>query len=181
MKIEKNKMVSIDYVLTDKDGIEIDSSKKGGPLEYLHGNGNLIPGLETKLEGLEEGSSIKVVVEPKDAYGEYDDSLIIEVPRDRFDIETPIEIGMMFQAGPSVVRIIKIADDVVTVDANHELAGKTLCFNVDVRGVREATEEELKPSKCSGSCGNCDGSCGGNCDGECDEEDGCSGDCSCCN
>lgn len=180
MKIEKNKVVSIDYVLKDKDNNELDSSKNGSPLEYLHGNGRLIPGLESKLEGLEEGASIHVEVEPKDAYGDYDEQLIVEVPKEKFDVGTPIEVGMMFQSGAQIVKVVKVSDSVITIDANHELAGKTLCFDVEVKAVRDATEEELTPHSCGGGCsGNC-GSCGGDDDDcECDS-DSCGGGCSGC-
>lgn len=165
MKIEKDKLVSINYVLRDKDGNQIDSSN-GTPLEYVHGNGFLISGLEAELEGKEEGDKFMAKIAPKDAYGEYDKSLIIEVPRTQFDTSVDIQPGMQFQSenpmGPSLVTVTKVTADTVTIDANHELAGKELFFDVDVVGVRDLTEEEKNQMKsgCGGSCGSC-GGCGG--------------------
>lgn len=178
MVIEKDKVVSIDYTLKDKDGTVIDTSKNSTPLEYIHGRGNLISGLEKQLEGKAKGDSIKAVVEPKDAYGEYDESLLIDVPRKNFDSETEIKVGMQFQAstpgGPAIVKVTKITDDTITVDANHDLAGKTLYFDVDVMDIRDATAEELNPpSGCGGSCGSCGGGCGGSCGGDCGESCDC--------
>jgi len=180
MTITKNKMVSIDYTLKDAEGTIIDSSKDAGPLEYLHGNGNLIPGLESQLEGKTAGDKFSAVVAPKDAYGEYDEKLLMEVPRTQFDSSAPIEVGMRFQAdtagGPTVVKVTKVTEDKITIDANPDLAGKTLYFDVSVVSVRDATPEELTPhGGCSGSCGNCGGGCG---EGECGEsEEGCCGNC----
>ena len=175
MKITQNKVVNIDYTVKDKDGNVIDSSKGGMPLEYIHGTGRIISGLEKALEGKDVGDEFSVEIEPKDAYGEYDDSLLIEVPRKNFDVSTEIKVGMSFHAsspgGPAIVRVTKISDDIITVDANHELAGKTLFFDVKVVSVREATEEELAPSSgcgsCGGGCGGCGGGCGGGCSGGC--------------
>ncbi|MCR5289516.1 MAG: peptidylprolyl isomerase [Treponema sp.] len=177
MTIAKDKMVSINYTLKDDEGTVIDSSN-GTPLEYLHGNGNLIPGLEVQLEGKAPGDKFAAIVAPKDAYGEYDEKLVLEVPRNQFDSEVPIEIGMRFQAdttsGPTIVRVTKITEDKVTVDANHDLAGKTLHFDIEVVTVRDATEEELTPqSSCGGGCGGCGGGCDSGCGGGCSCDGGC--------
>ena len=179
MKIEKNKYVSIHYTLTDAEGNELDSSVGKEPLGYVHGNGMLISGLEAVLEGKEPGEKFKTVIEPADAYGEYNDKLVTEVPRTQFEDGVPIEVGMAFQAQTPdgeyiIVRVVNVTDDKVVVDGNHELAGKQLTFDVEVVDVRDATEEELNPA-CG--CGCCGGDCGGNCgEGECDCE---GGDCNC--
>lgn len=189
MKIELNKVVAIDYVLTDDDGKELDSSKMTGPLEYLHGRNNLIPGLESQLEGKNPGDKFTAVVAAKDAYGEYDPRLAVEVPKSQFDTSLPLEVGMKFQAetngGFTIVTITKISDETVTVDANHELAGKTLHFEVEVKDVREATPEQIERGSLATGCG-CGGGCGGNCGeggcgGEGCGEGGCGGEgeCSC--
>lgn len=175
MKIAKDTVVQIHYTLTGDDGETFDTSRNGEPLEYLHGNGNLIPGLEAQLEGKEAGDSLVAVVPPTGAYGFSDERLIAKVPRTQFDSEAPLEVGMRFQAdtmaGPMIVRITEITDDEITVDGNHELAGKTLHFDVDVISVREALPEELVPQHgCGGGCGGCGGGCG---DGDCD----CGGNC----
>lgn len=148
MKIEKNKVVSINYTLKNGEGEVLDSSEGGEPLAYLHGQGNLIPGLETELEGRGEGESFHTEIEPSNAYGEYNDSLIADVPKDRFTGVEDISEGMEFQAqtsdgGSQVVRVTEVGDDSVKVDANHPLAGETLHFEVTVADVRDATEEEI--------------------------------------
>lgn len=174
MKIEQNKVVKIHYTLKDKDGKVLDSSVERDPLQYVHGHGYLISGLEKELEGKEPGAKFSTQIAPKDGYGEYDEKLVIEVPRDQFDSSVEIEVGMQFQAdspmGPSIVTVKKVADDKITIDANHELAGKDLFFDVEVVEVRDLTEEEVKQMTaprggCSGSCGSCGGcgSSGGDC------------------
>ncbi len=171
MKIEDKKMVKIHYTLKDKDGNQIDSSIGGEPLEYMQGTGSLIPGLETQLAGHEAGDKFHAEVEPALAYGEYSDALVAEVPRSQFDADFEIEVGQSFQAdtpsGPTIVRVTKVSDDKITVDGNHELAGKKLFFDVEIVDVREPTEAELEPYNsgcgCGGSCGGGCGGCGGSC------------------
>ena len=97
MKIEKNKIVAIEYVLKDTDGKVLDSSHEAGAFEYLHGRGNLIAGLEKELEGKEPGDKFSCVIEPALGYGEYDPKLVTEVPRDQFDPDLEIKVGMAFQ------------------------------------------------------------------------------------
>lgn len=181
MQIAKDLMVSIDYKLFDDEGTQLDGSGDQ-PLQYIHGNGILIPGLEAMLEGKEPGSTFRAVIKPEEAYGVYNESLVVKVPRNQFDDGQPVEVGMKFQATTQdgqvcLVRVTEISDDTVTVDANHELAGKQLTFDIDVKDVREATEEELAGL---GGCGcGCGGGCGG-CGGDCGEGDcGCGGDCGC--
>lgn len=180
MKIVKDAVVQIKYVLTDSEGKVLDESGERGPLQYIHGNGQLIPGLEAMLEGKEPGLKFKAVIEPKEAYGEYNEKMVVKVPRSQFDDGMPVEVGMQFQAstqdgGVCLVRVIEVADDVVTVDANHELAGKQLTFDIEIVDVREATEDELNSlggCGCGGGCGGCGGGCG---EGDCNCEGGCGG------
>ena len=179
MTISKNSYVAIDYTLTDDSGKELDTSRGGSPLEYIHGNGQLIAGMEKALEGKSEGDAFSVVIEPKDAYGEYDESLVTDVKRDQFDTDVKIEVGMQFQAmtayGPQIVTVKKVTDDTITVDANHEMAGLTLHFDVKVVSVRDATADEisaLSQGGCGGSCSGCGGDCG---DGGCGEGCSCGG------
>lgn len=182
MKIENNKWVAIHYTLKDENGNEIDSSIGGAPLGYVHGKGYLILGLENALNGKEAGDKFHAVIQPEDAYGKYDPQLVMQIDRNRFDFEGQIEEGMQFQAmtpqGPSILTVTKIEDDKITVDANHQLAGKVLNFDVEVVEVRDATEEELNPScSCGGGCGGCGGNCGEDCGNSCDGN--CDGNCSC--
>jgi len=169
MKIERTKVVAIHYTLKDKDGNVIDTSEGSEPLEYMHGFGSLIPGLERELEGKEEGDKFSAEISPADGYGEYNEALVAEVPRSQFDAAAPIEEGQSFTAetatGSMVVRVIKVTDDKITVDGNHELAGKTLYFDVEVASVRDASPEELAPAEDSCSCGGGCSSCGGGCSG----------------
>lgn len=146
MHIAKNTVVSIEYTLTDADGTVLDSSKGQAPLTYIHGNGNIVVGLEEALEAKEKGATLKVSVPPAKGYGERDASLSQIVPREMFDIEE-LEPGMRFHAqgdhGTHVVTVTAVDNDSVTVDANHPLAGQTLNFEVTVMDVRAATEQEL--------------------------------------
>ena len=148
MKIQNNSAVSFHYTLTDNDGIRIDSSEGQEPLGYLHGAGNIIPGLEKALEGKTIGDSLTVAVSAAEGYGEVQKELIQEVPREAFQGIDTIELGMQFEAqtgqGGSVpVTVIAVTDDLVTVDGNHPLAGKNLNFDVTIEAVREASEEEI--------------------------------------
>lgn len=174
MKITKDAAVKIHYVLHDAEGNELDSSTGKEPLQYFHGNGMLIPGLEAMLEGKEAGLKFKAVIEPEEAYGVYNDKMVVEVPRNQFEEGAPLEIGMQFQASTAdgqvcLVRVTKIEGDTVTVDANHELAGKQLTFDIEIVEVREATEDELA------SLGGCGCGCGGCGEGDCSCEGGCGG------
>lgn len=148
MNIDKDCVVSIDYTLTDTDGQVLDTSSGAGPLSYLHGNDNLIPGLEKALEGKTAGDSFKVTVPAAEAYGTRDEQLVINVPLDRFQGAGTVEAGMQFEAetadGNRIVTVTKVENGMATVDANHPLAGMDLTFDVKVVDVRVATTEELE-------------------------------------
>ncbi|WP_421620773.1 FKBP-type peptidyl-prolyl cis-trans isomerase [Alkalilimnicola ehrlichii] len=148
MQVAKDRVVSIDYTLKDTEGTLLDSSEGRGPLAYLHGAGNIIPGLEQALEGQNSGDSVEVTIEPGDAYGERDDNLIQDVPKQMFDSVEKVEPGMQFQAqtpnGTQVITVREVGDEMVKVDANHPLAGVTLNFDVKVIDVRDASSEEVE-------------------------------------
>ena len=128
-------VVSMHYKLTDDGGNVIDSSEGGEPLAYLHGAGNIIPGLENALAGKDVGDNIQVTVEPADGYGEVEPNLIQTVEKAAFQGAENIEPGMSFEAqgpdgaGHSIV-VTKVDGDEITIDANHPLAGVTLNFDV---------------------------------------------------
>ncbi len=148
MTIAANKVVTFHYTLTNNAGELVDTSREGEPLPYLHGANNIVPGLEQELEGKNVGDSLKVEVPPHLGYGEYMEEMVQQVPRDMFTGIDTLEVGMQFHAeGQSgqqhVVTITAIEEDKVTVDGNHDLAGETLHFDVEVMDVREATEDEL--------------------------------------
>jgi len=148
MKIGEDKVVSIHYTLTDSGGSVLDSSSGNEPLLYLHGAGNIIPGLESALEGKVSGDKLSVTVDPEQGYGTRDERLVQAVPRSAFKGVEQLAPGMQFQAqGPQGTRLVVITQvtaDIVTVDANHPLAGQTLHFEVEVTEVRDATSEELE-------------------------------------
>lgn len=147
MQIRKNSVVTFHYTLTDDKGTQLDSSSGKDPLAYLHGAGNIIPGLERELEGKSRGDALKVEIAAADGYGEIQQYLIQEVPRSAFDGIEEVAVGMQFQAdsdrGPVTVTVTAMNDDTITVDGNHPLAGKTLHFQVSIESVRTATSEEL--------------------------------------
>ena len=146
LKVEEGQVVAMEYTLK-VDGEVADTSEGREPLEYVHGAGNIIPGLEQELLGMEIGESKKVVVAAADAYGEEDEKAFMDVPRDQFPKEIPMEVGtelqVQNQAGqPMYARIVQVKDTSVRLDFNHPLAGKELHFSVKVVGVRDATQEE---------------------------------------
>jgi FKBP-type peptidyl-prolyl cis-trans isomerase SlyD len=141
-------IVSMHYKLTDNDGNVIDSSEGAEPLVYLHGSGQIIPGLENALTGKTEGSSLQVEIEPAEGYGEVNPELLHTVKKEVFQGVDTIEPGMQFEAqtpegGMQHIVVKNIDGDEVTIDANHPLAGVALNFDVEIVGVRAATEEEL--------------------------------------
>ncbi len=143
MQISKNKVASIHYTLTNNEGNTLDSSAGKDPLVYIHGNGNLIPGMENGLEGKSKGDKFIIKVSPENGYGVKSDELMQHVPRSAFG-DQKIDVGMQFQTNQGqVVTITKIGLDSVTVDANHPLAGVELNFDVEVMEIREATADEL--------------------------------------
>lgn len=147
MQVSENKVVSIHYTLKNNAGEVIDSSTGRAPLSYLHGIGNIIPGLERALEGKSKGDQIEVILAPEEAYGQRNETLIQTVPKSAFEGIEEIQPGMQFQvhtqAGGQILTIVEVYDDEVVVDGNHPLAGETLHFSVRITDVREATEEEL--------------------------------------
>lgn len=148
MQIAEQCVASFHYTLTDDSGTVIDSSSGREPLAYLHGAGNIVPGLERAMTGHSVGDTFAVDVSPEEGYGIRHEGLIQVVPRDAFQGVDELAIGMEFQAnsnqGPMSVVITAIEGDEVTVDGNHPLAGQTLHFAVEVTEVRVATAEEAE-------------------------------------
>ncbi|OYV23324.1 MAG: FKBP-type peptidyl-prolyl cis-trans isomerase SlyD [Methylococcaceae bacterium NSO1] len=146
MQVADNMAVSIHYTLTNDDGEVLDSSIGDEALVYLHGVGNIIPGLEKALHGKVAGDKFNVRIAPEDAYGELMEDMIQVISRDMFEGIDNIEVGMQFNAdvssGSGVVTVVNIEDDDITIDGNHPLAGLALTFDVEVIDVRAATQEE---------------------------------------
>lgn len=147
MQIATNTVVTIDYTLKDDAQSVLDTSEGQEPLSYIHGIGNLIPGLEKALAGKSEGDRVQVTVPPEEAYGDRDEALLQAIPRERFERANEIEVGMQFHTqsddGMQVVTVVGVDGDNITIDGNHPLAGKTLHFDVEIVGVREASAEEI--------------------------------------
>jgi FKBP-type peptidyl-prolyl cis-trans isomerase SlyD len=149
--IGPNTYVTVDYELRDEDGdmLEASAEEGGAPIRYVHGYGMLVPGLEAALAGLREGDQREVVVPADAGYGEYDESLLLEVGRDELPDPTGVKVGDEFIAespdGDEIaMSVVEIHDKQVVVDANHPLAGMTLRYQVRVLGVREATADEIE-------------------------------------
>jgi len=146
--IGNNLVVAMHYKLTNNDGELLDSSEGKDPLVYLHGAGNIIPGLEHALTGKTEGSALIAKIAPADAYGETNEEMVQIVPRAAFEGVDTIEPGMTFQAQGEdgqvqQITVKEVTGDEVTVDGNHPLAGVELNFDVEVVSIREATDEEI--------------------------------------
>jgi FKBP-type peptidyl-prolyl cis-trans isomerase SlyD len=158
MKIAKGNVVGIDYSLHLGDGQVVDASDPGDPLTYLHGEGQIVPGLESALEGLESGAQKQVVVAPAEGYGEHDPRGIQQVPRAAFPPGFEPQVGMELTAegpngDPVPFAIREVKPDSITIDLNHPLAGKTLHFDVTVREVRAASAEEIEHGHAHGPDG----------------------------
>lgn len=148
LMIGDNSVVSMHYKLTDNDGNVIDSSESAEALTYLHGAGNIIPGLEKALIGKIENDSLQVKIEPADGYGETVPELIDTVDKSAFQGLENVEPGMTFEAqdpngNVQHITVKKVEGDQITIDANHPLAGVVLNFDVQIVSVREATQEEI--------------------------------------
>ena len=147
MKIANGRVVALEYRLHLGDGEVIDQSAPGQPLAYLHGHKQIVPGLEGALEGLDTGESKQVVVAPAQGYGDHNPEGLRTVPLTMMPPGFTPQVGQMLMAqteeGNVPLRIQAVSAESVVVDLNHPLAGKTLHFDVTVREVRDATQEEL--------------------------------------
>jgi FKBP-type peptidyl-prolyl cis-trans isomerase SlyD len=147
MQIAAQKAVTIGYTLKDDAGKVLDSSEGGEPLTYLHGTGDIVPGLEKALEGKQVGDAISVSLSPEEAYGHRDERQVRNIPLRKLP-KGKVEAGMQYEvtteAGPMLALVTAVKGDYATIDANHPLAGMSLHFDVNVVAVRDATPEELE-------------------------------------
>lgn len=164
MKVGERTVVTMDYVLKYDDGEVIESSiESNNPIQFVYGKGQILPALEQAILGLEAGDTKTVRLTPEEAYGEWKEEGVANIPRNQFPPDADVEVGMMFmmesEDGNSMpMTIVKVEGDDVTVDFNHPLAGEELIFDITVKDVREATLEELLQS--SSGCGpSCDKGC----------------------
>ena len=150
--VVNNKMVSMDYKGTLADGTVFSESPAGQPLEFLDGAGTILPVLEKAMLGMKVGDKRTITVKAADAYGDYNQAALREVPKNQFPKDAKLEVGQQFQVTSSagqvaVVKITAVSATSVTVDFNHPLAGKDLTFEVTVVKIRDATKEELAAVK----------------------------------
>ena len=146
--IKKGSVVSMSYRLTNASGEELDRADAGAPFQYLHGFGQIVPGLEKALGSALIGVKKTVVVSPDEGYGEVEPSLRVKASRGQFPEDANLEVGMRFAADdgsgqPVVFMVTSMAGDEISLDGNHPLAGETLHFEVEVITVRDATAEEM--------------------------------------
>ena len=156
--IKKDSVVSLSYILKNENGEELDRFETANPLAYMHGHGQIVPGLENVLEGLAIGEKKEVTVTPQEGYGEVQPQLKMKVSRNKFPADVNIEPGMQFSSKMEDGREIPftvqaIEDGAVMLDGNHPLAGETLHFSVEVVEVRLATAEELQHGHVHGAGG----------------------------
>ena len=148
MKVGKDKVVLMHYTLKNDAGDVIDSSDGADPLPFLQGHGNIIPGLESALEGSKVGDKLDVSIKPEEGYGERMKDAIQEIPSSALKGVDEVKVGMQLQSQDKdgnafLVSVTKIEDDKITVDGNHPLAGQTLHFSVSIESIRKAEAEEL--------------------------------------
>jgi len=158
MSIKKGDVVSLSYRLTNDAGEELDKAEKAEPFSYLHGYGQIVPGLEQELLGLDVGAHKKVTVQPDQGYGEIEPRLRTSARRDQFPDGAEMHVGQRFAADvgtgqPIVFTVTEVNGDDVQLDGNHPLAGETLHFDVEVLEVRQATPEELAHGHAHGEDG----------------------------
>jgi len=147
MTIAKNTTVTIDYILTDDKGNLMEDTKESGPVAYLHGAGFMIPALEAALEGKAEGDEMTVALTPEEAYGERDENLVLQFPRKDFENADTIELGEQVQVHSGeeggVMSVVAMDDEMVTLDGNHPFAGTGIKFELNIRSIRETTQEDI--------------------------------------
>lgn len=157
MNITQGCIVSLEYSLSTEEGLVVESSENEGPLEYLHGGGEIPPNLEDALTGKGAGEELELTLAPEDAFGDYDVEAITSVPREEFPEGVELEKDQWVQVGVQLegeddgadgeydidMRIVEVGPEAVVLDANHPLAGKTITYRVKVGEVREATPDDL--------------------------------------
>ena len=162
MQIGKNKVATLSYTLKNSNGDLLDTADATHPFIYLHGAKNIVAGLETRLSDKSIGDKLQAIVPAEEGYGLRDETLTQDIPRKMFEgmEDTMLVAGAQFEAqtnaGREVITIVKVEDDIISIDANHPLAGEELHFDIEILDVRDATEEEVKHGHAhtgGGSCG----------------------------
>lgn len=177
MKISANKYVTLTYDLNvgeDDERELMEQATDERPLEFIFGTNSMLDAFEKQIDGLSEGDTFSFLLTPDEAYGEYDEEKIIELPKNIFEVDGKIDEEMLVEGNTLPMMdsngnrlmgaVVSVSDEVVTMDFNHPLAGETMHFEGTVKGVREASVEEIAALFSDGGCdsGNCSG-CGGGC------------------
>jgi FKBP-type peptidyl-prolyl cis-trans isomerase SlyD len=156
MKIEKDRVVSFHYTVSEQGQEPLESSFGRDPLVILVGHGNIIPGLEQAMEGREAGDKFEADVAAADAYGEKREGLTQRIPKKHFGaqrLEPGMQVILQTNFGPRAVTVQKVGMSVVDVDLNHPMAGKDLHFAIEIADVREASAEEIEHGHVHGEGG----------------------------
>ena len=147
MQISQDKVVTIEYTMTDPLGNVLDTSDNGDTVAFIQGRGAVFPALESHLDGMNMGEQFEVTLPPEEAYGTTDERLIKVIPRDKFRVEGEIAVGSQFRTQRDdtevVVTVVKVDDDSVMIDANPPMAGVTITLRGVIVEVRDAIEAEL--------------------------------------
>lgn len=189
MKITPNKYVSLAYDLNVGEGEELELMEQATaekPLEFIFGTNSMLEAFENNIEGLVAGDKFSFTLTPEQAYGDYDDSKVIDLPKNIFEVDGQIDESMLFEGNTLPMMdssgnrlmgsIVSVSDDAVSMDFNHPLAGELMHFSGSVVGVREASPEEIAALFSGGGCGCGDG---GHAHGEDGSGCGCGSGCSC--
>ena len=145
--VRDGQVVTMEYTLR-VDGEVVDTSEGHDPIQFIQGEGNIIPGLERELYGMAIGESKEITVSAEDGYGEIDEAAFVDVPREQFPDNIPMEVGVALSVqdsagNPMHATIYKVGEETIKLDFNHPLAGKALQFSVTISGLRDATPEEM--------------------------------------
>jgi FKBP-type peptidyl-prolyl cis-trans isomerase SlyD len=152
MRVKLGRVVLLDYLVRIASGRVVEASTGKGPIEYLHGAGQILPALERVLEGMKEGDQAAFSIAPEDAYGARKDDNVVSLPRGLFPADVKLEPGLCLHARASggqsyPITVREVKGDMVQVDLNHPLAGERLFFEVNIRGVRPAGNQEVFSGK----------------------------------
>lgn len=188
MKISPNKFVSLSYDLNVGEGDEKELMEKATPeqpLEFIFGTNSMLEAFEKNVDGLAQGDSFDFVLTPDQAYGEYDDDHLVDLPKNIFEVDGKMDESVVFEGNTIPMMdsngnrlngsVVSVSDDVVKMDFNHPLAGETLHFSGNVLSVREASAEEIA-ALFAPQGGGCGSGCG--C-GSSDDSEGCGSGCGC--
>ena len=165
MKVSENTIIMLEYILMDNSGEILESSKEDGEYEYLHGIGEMLPGVEKALLGLEKGGSIDIIIPPEEGFGIKSEEMIFEIDKNIFPEEAILEKGMEFDVedddGESIITVIELRGEKVLIDKNHPLAGETLRVQAEIIDVRKAEDWEIEHwghhnKGCDDDHGNCE-------------------------